>query len=348
MKIIINGRFLTQKLSGVQMFALSYANQLFKIYEEKLIVLVPVKSKINENFNFLFRVKKIGSYKGHLWEQYDLPVYLKSINYPLLINLGNSAPIFYKNKFITIHDLSIYHNKKWHNIFYRSFYKFLTPLIIKNNQKIFTVSKFSKNEIMKKFKILDNNIRVVPNSLNININKINKNKSKEEYFLFVGSLNSRKNLTTLVESFKLLSNIKVKLKLVGVSKSEFVSQFGYQINVEPIGHVYGKELRKLYINSIALIFPSHYEGFGIPLIEAMLLGSPILCSDIEVFNEVCQDAAIYFNQNDKIQIKRKILDIYSNKYLISDLIKKGYSRINNFDIDKCVKIFQHEIDNIIS
>ena len=145
MKIYINGRFLTQSYTGVQNYSLLYSRILAEHYTSDIIILIPKFSKIK--ISFPHKIKKIGINVGHLWEQIDFPIYLRLQKSPLLINFGNSAPLFYSNKFITIHDLSIYINKSWYTFVYRNFYKFLIPNNIKRCKKIITVSKFSRNEI---------------------------------------------------------------------------------------------------------------------------------------------------------------------------------------------------------
>ena len=130
MKIFINGRFLTQKLTGVQKFSFEICKQLCTIYDTKIIVLVPKQSRILIDYEKYFKVKRIGIFKGHFWEQISLPLYLNSIGKPLLLNLTNSSPALYKNKFITIHDLSVYVNSSWNRFYYRLFYKILIPIVL--------------------------------------------------------------------------------------------------------------------------------------------------------------------------------------------------------------------------
>ena len=110
MKIFINGRFLTQKLTGVQKFAYQYTNALYKLYSNNITVLVPRFTKINNDYTCKFQVMNIGINSGHLWEQIDLPLYLKKVNNPTLINLTNSGPCFYKNSFSIDSSVSIFSN----------------------------------------------------------------------------------------------------------------------------------------------------------------------------------------------------------------------------------------------
>ena len=123
MKIYINGRYLTQTMTGVQRFSYEMTKQLVKNSSFDIIVLIPKDQRINLNYVANFKIKQIGFLKGHFWEQFSLPMYLFKKNNSLLINFSNSAPVFYLNKVITVHDLSIYKNHLWFSKFYYIFYK---------------------------------------------------------------------------------------------------------------------------------------------------------------------------------------------------------------------------------
>ena len=336
MKIYINGRFLTQRLTGVQKFAYQYTNELFVQYKDNLIVLIPQKSKINNFYKKKFNVKHIGSNSGHLWEQFDLPIYLRRINNPLLISFTNSNPCFYKNKITTIHDLSIYVNINWYSIYYRFFYKIILPLIINNSLKVITVSNFSKNEILDKFSINKDKIMVLYNCV-IPSSQKKYNNDKEKYLLFIGSNNDRKNLKNLLLAFLELKNLNLNLKLVGININDLPMEYRSINRIECLGYVNNEKLDSYYVNAFALISPSLYEGFGIPLIEAMRNKCPLLVSDINVYKEVCGNAAIYFNPYDINDIKNNIEYLYNSQDLIPELINLGQEQLKNFNIKHQVK-----------
>ena len=148
MNIYLNGRYLTQQLTGVQRFAFEITKQLYKHYKNKLIILLPNNVYICRAYKDIpFNIKKIGITSGHLWEQIDIPIYLLRKSKPLLINLTNSAPIFYSNKISTIHDLSVFHTN-WYNKYYSLFYKFMISRLISNSINILTVSQFTKKCIL--------------------------------------------------------------------------------------------------------------------------------------------------------------------------------------------------------
>ena len=335
--IYINARFLTQKLSGVQRYAFEISKELFSINNKyNFILLIPSKLSINPEYDFSFNIKKIGSNKGHFWEQFDLPRYLNKKNNPLLINLTNSAPIFYKNKVSTIHDLSIFENAEWFSFKYRTFYKFLIPRIIKTSKKILTDSRFSQREILNKFSYLDSgDIDVVycSNSLKYNNNTIDD--SKDDYLLFVGGNSKRKNLKNLILAFIKLNDQKIKLKIVGNMvnhlKSDNILEHS---NIEYLGDVSNDDLINLYINAKMLVFPSFYEGFGLPPLEAISCNCPIIVSDIPVLKEVYGDSALYIDPYSIDDIMNKISKLLNDSKLREKKIRLAVTQSQKYSWKK--------------
>ena len=146
--LTVNSRFLTQNITGVQRFAIEISKQLKKLLNSKIQFVAP-KNIIHKDLAEELDVKVIGYNTGHLWEQIDLPLYLSSIGKPLLLNLSNTAPLFYKNKIVTIHDVAFKRFPQTYSFKFRMFYNLLIPIILKNSKHILTVSEFSKNEINK-------------------------------------------------------------------------------------------------------------------------------------------------------------------------------------------------------
>ena len=344
--IYINGRFLTQKLSGVQRYAFEISKQLSLFDNYDFILLLPSKSSIREEYGFLFNIQKIGSNTGHLWEQIDLPQYLKNKNTTLLINLTNSAPILYKNKFSTIHDLSVFENNEWFSFKYRTFYRFLIPRILKTSKKILTDSHFSKEEIIKKYNIDIENVNVIYCASSISkINNINKEKS-EDYLLFVGGLSKRKNLKNLINAFIELSNKNIKLKVVGSDINHLVSDdINQYSNIEYIDGVSDNQLTKLYSNARMLVFPSFYEGFGLPPLEAMSCGCPVIISDIPVLRELYENSALYVNPYSVKDIKNTISNLLNDNNLSNSLVEQGLEQSEKYSWKKSADQIIHLIED---
>jgi len=151
--IVVNSRFLTQKITGVQRHAIELSLQLKQLRPD--IKFVAPKNIIHTDIASLLKVETVGTRTGHLWEQISLPRYLKKHNKEktLLLCLANTAPLYYKNKIVTIHDVSFLANPQWFDKKFYYFYRFLIPRIARNAQTVITVSEFSKKEIIGKMKI---------------------------------------------------------------------------------------------------------------------------------------------------------------------------------------------------
>lgn len=216
MKIFVNSRFLTQKITGSQRFAIEISKQLKKITPDRFVFVAP-KNIVHNDLARELDVKIIGVNTGHIWEQIDLPLYLKKQGSPLLLNLVNTAPLSYNHKMVVIHDISWKHFPKTFSKKFYLWYKFLIPKIIKTSKFVFTVSNFSKSDLMKEFDLKDNFVKVVYNSVS-DIFKF-LNLKKEKIILSVASLQPYKNLEGLIKAFIFLKNqnkfLDFKLILVG-------------------------------------------------------------------------------------------------------------------------------------
>ena len=340
--IIINARFLTQNITGVQRFAIEISRQLKKLYGDTIQFVSP-QNIIHENLAKELDVKIIGNRTGHLWEQVDLPNYLKSIDSPLLLNLANSAPLFYKNKISTIHDIAYERFPQNFNWKFRTFYKLLIPRLTHSSKHIFTVSEFSKKEIIEFYKAKENSMSVVYNAVNEIFQPCETN-FKEKYILAVSSLNYQKNFHSLVTAFNDIEDKDIKLFLVGginkaFATTELLEEIEKNKNIIFKGRVDDDELISLYSNAICFVYPSLYEGFGIPPLEAQACGCPVVCSNAASLPEVGgEESVIYCNPYDINDIKEKIELVLSDTKLQKELVKKGFENVKRFSWQKSAKM----------
>lgn len=298
-EFFINGRFLTKPITGVGRFALEICKSL---QEEgiEFTLLVPkiYKDKLDNPFGF--NIKYLGSSNSHIWEQLFLWIFMLKKSNALLVNFSGLGPVLVKNKIITIHDLSFFHRPQWFSKGYYYFYRIFTPLAARWSQNIITVSEFSKSEILKYLKIDKDKITVVYNGNSFtNSNSQNVEAPNRKFILGVSSLDPRKNHRLLLRAFERIKDqFDMDLILVGKSDKHFNFKLGDGIKLDRVrftGYVSDEELQNLYQNASLFVYPSLYEGFGIPPLEAIFHGCPILISDIPVFHEVFRDAAVYFD-----------------------------------------------------
>ncbi|UXP33550.1 glycosyltransferase family 4 protein [Reichenbachiella agarivorans] len=332
--IVINARFLTQKISGVQRFAIEICKELVKINVE--VKLVSPKNIIHSELFDFFKCEVVGTNTGYIWEQIDLPIYLKRHEGPLLLNLCNLAPIFYRNKVSIIHDMAVFANASWFSWKFVLAYRFMIPIIARTSKKIGTVSDFSKREIIKFLKAPSDKIFIVSNAVSTNFeleHKLEKGLIAENYILTVGSLDPRKNLLSLIKAFNSRKNKNTKLVIVGSTNNVFKDQKISELIKENdaivlSGYVSDTELINLYKNASAFFYLSLYEGFGIPPLEAMTFKIPCVVSNIAVFKEIFEDACCYVDPLDIPQITflfDKVMSNPSNQVESYNRVLKKYS-----------------------
>lgn len=331
-KLIINGRFLTQKTSGVQVFALGLCREL-KQAGVVFSIVVPAHEKIQipEFENQLIRMGKLN---GHLWEQLELPKYIRK-EQALLLNLCNTGPMRLGNQVTVLHDLAFLVNPKWFHPVFGFWYRFLIPKMVRACRYLLTVSSSIRSELMEKFSLPPDSIQVISNKVDDSLLQSIAEKPEGmfflpgEYYLMVGSNDPRKNFEFAAEI--LTSQLEKNVVMVGMSHRNFNSQQSIQSDrICRLGHINTAQLKWLYENAKALVSPSLYEGFGIPNLEAMALHCPLICSNIAVFREICGQAALYFNPTDRGELVDVIRQLESNNAEIKLRIATGVSRFSAF------------------
>lgn len=330
MRVLVNGRFLTQQLTGVHRYALEICDALYALGVD-LLVLVPNKPLTHNDISF--PIERVGRFDSHLWEQMELPLYVKRhYNGQLLVNFAGLSSALYNNCVTTIHDLSFLENPKWFSLPYRLWYRWMTPITARRARRIITVSQFSRGEIVKHLGVSEEKVLVAYNAVTERLHQP-KTKATERFVLTVSSLDPRKNLSRLVEAFKSLHLTDCKLMVVGAGNKVFGAVDGLETSdaqVELLGYLNDEQIVEYYSNALAFVYPSLYEGFGIPVLEAMHFGTPVIAADIPPLHEVCQDAAVYCNPYDTQSIAAEIKHLLNDDALREKLSAKGLERQRQF------------------
>jgi len=344
--IYVNGRFLTQTLTGSQRFAYEMLNSLVRNFADGVTVLLP-PAPIKESYDVKgFFIKVIGKRTATLWEQIDLPFFLKKNGKPLLINLVNTAPLFYTNQVVSIMDMTTFINPGWFSKSFSLYYKILIPIIAKKSIKVLTISECSKNDIVKFTRINPGKIEILYCSVSDDFLKavfnevenrvvLNKfNITPNNYLLAVSSLDPRKNFERLIRSFKNI-NTDIPLVIVGSQGKVFANKnlkrlFIDAQNVILTGYLTDHEVANLYFSAKCFIYPSLYEGFGMPPLEAMACNCPTIVSNIASLPEVCGNASIYVDPYDTNSISDAIRQIIENDQLRNEMTAIGHDQVKNF------------------
>ena len=342
---VVNGRYLTQKASGVHRYAFEICNQL---YEMGIDFHVAIPQGIQADYKFKFKTVKCGSIQnGHIWEQVSLPRYLKSIGSPLLISLTSCGPLFYKNQIMTIHDVSHERRPEWFSKGYYRFYHFMMPRIGKKAHAVLTVSQFSKQEIIETLGIDANKIHVVHSNVPFHdtpsteeLLNFKRSIESEKYILAVSNMDPRKNFAQLIRAFNNIEDKSVKLYIIGMRQKAFNSPDLQELVSDRVhlpGFVDDEQLKQMYQNAILSVYPSLYEGFGLPPLESMTFGCPTIVSDIPALREVTQDAGLYVDPYNVDDITEKINLLLKDENLQQSLRIKGLQQIKKYSWEKSAK-----------
>lgn len=241
----------------------------------------------------------------------------------------------YKEQIITLHDIICIHHPEQYRAQYW-YFKYILPFIIKTCKAVITVSHTSKEEICRYYHLSPDFVYVVPNALQANT--IIEDRRNERYLLAVGASYRHKNIHELILNAEIWKK-RYRLKIVSAGGeycaflNRVIREQGVSDIVDVMGFVSEEELHKLYAGCSALVYPSLWEGFGIPPLEAMRFGKPAILSDIGIFREIFQDAAIYITLGNNDSWKTAF-DILGNEQLLQRIRKRQTDILNQYSWSK--------------
>ncbi|MDH6353918.1 glycosyltransferase involved in cell wall biosynthesis [Dysgonomonas sp. PH5-45] len=333
---VINGRFLTQRPTGVHFYAMNICNSLYDLGADFVVV---TPTEINPDYDIRFKTVSCGKLNTHLWEQLSLPRYLKSIGSPLLISLTGCGPLNYSNQIMTIHDVSHERHPEWFSKNYYRFYHYMMPRIARKAHQVLTVSEFSRNEIVDTLGVDPQKISVIyGDTPRHDIPPVTKNRTESErYIIAVSSMDPRKNFVRLVEAFKEIDDKSLKLYIIGMRFKAFNTPDMQNLITENVvlpGYVDDDRLIEMYQNAEFSVYPSLYEGFGIPPLEAMCCGCPVIASDIPAIKEISGDAVLYFDPYDVSDLTAKMNLLLNDSSLQDSLKEKGRAQVEKYSWKK--------------
>jgi glycosyltransferase involved in cell wall biosynthesis len=241
--------------------------------------------------------------KGHIWEQVYLPTLLRQ---RLLWSPGNTGPLGVSRQVLTVHDAATLDHPEWFERKFALWYAAMLPRLIRKVRAVITVSHFSKERIVRLTGIEPDRVHVIFNGVDRRFRPVDPKTVKEAitglglthpYILFVGSLEPRKNLKALLDAWRLRSFDGATLAVAGTTGRLFQRlQFdSIPRGVHWLGRVEDDLLPVLYSGAAGFVYPSIYEGFGLPPLEALACGCPVAVSDIPAHREVCGEIAKYFD-----------------------------------------------------
>ncbi len=303
-----------------------------------------------EEFDWeIVKPKPIKGYRT-IWEHTLLPIETLIKKADLLFSPSNIIPLYLPKKvkvIVTVHDVRVKAFPETFSRNTRMYYNLIYSYLFKRANAVITVSEFSKSEILKYFPESEGKVYVIPNGINTQKFRF-LNIPKKKQILFIGAIAKHKNIKVIFESFsRIYKLIPHKIVIVGSKDSgmpqdEEMFKLINSIPQERIiftGKIGDEEVINLYNESEVFIFPSLYEGFGFPVLEAMSCGCPVIASNRSSIPEVCGDAGILFDPENPEDLAQKILEVTQNENLAKDLIKKGLERVKSFSWEETSKMY---------
>jgi glycosyltransferase involved in cell wall biosynthesis len=295
-------------------------------------------------------------------EQIKFPRLLEKYKLDIMHFPHFNVPLLYRKKFIvTIHDLILIHfptvrSSTLHPILYWIkflAYKIVIKSALKRAEKIIAVSNFTKNDILENYSFIPDDKIVVTHEACEDFCMLSPNKDREilarynieePYIMYVGNAYPHKNLENLIAAFKTIKKKHKDLKLVLVGKTDYfylrlenLARSQKTKDIIFVGYIPDYELDTIFHNAEIYVFPSLYEGFGLPPLEAMAKGTPVASSDHPCMKEILGDSARYFDGKNISEIAGAIDEILENRDLRKNLVERGYERIGKYSWKKMAK-----------
>lgn len=358
MKIAIEAqRLFRRKKHGMEIVALEIIRELQKLNKEDSFFVIAKSDLddqcISETKNFI--IKKINSTFYPFWEQIKLPQYLKKIKPDLLHCTANTAPVFPKTRLIiTIHDVIYMESVNFSGSSYQNFgnlyRKFIVPKVAKKAKIIITVSEFEKKVISKRLNISENKIRVIYNAVNpqfkiLGMERLlpfkNKYQLPDQFILHFGNTAPKKNTIGVLKAYSIYSSGNngndFALVITDCSK-DYIESLLKEINhpelinrIHILNYISFTEVPFLYNLSKVFLYPSHRESFGMPVVEAMACGVPVITSNTSALPEIAGGAAILVDPIDENEIARQINKLITDAELYNSYKEKGLTNAQRFN-----------------
>ncbi len=349
MRIVVNGRFLTRRVTGVERYALEITRRLRAAPQHEVEVVCP-RDVLDTAAAAELGAVVVGRRRGHPWEQLDLP---RAARGRLLLDLCNTYPLATRRQLVALHDAGVFAVPDAYALAFRSWYRLLFRASRWRSLGIVTVSEFSRRELVRRAGVPRSAIAVAPPGTEHLVGRprdptiLERTAPGRPYVLAVGSDSPHKNLGAVAAAARLLERPDFDIVMAGGSRHGVfrgVAQGADPPHLRRLGYVSDAELATLYDHAQAFVHPSRYEGFGIPPLEAMRLGCPVIVSTAASLPEVCGDAALYVDPSDPQDIARALERVMSDADLRADLKRRGRLRAEAFTWDASARAWLDAID----
>ncbi|MBE0682745.1 MAG: glycosyltransferase family 4 protein [Anaerolineales bacterium] len=319
LKLAIDARYAQRRITGVE----RYAHEISK--------------RLTLEKRFIKPEYLPGRVGGHLWEQIILPAKIQKGEF--LWSPANAGPWLVRNQVVTLHDASVFDHPEWFNPTFAAWTRLSWKILARRARAILTVSEFSKHRLKLHLRLTDEKIHVVYNGVSTPFEQQSPRKMKavkekygikKPYFLFVGTMEPRKNLKVLLEAWQRFNSKSHELFLAGSIGRVFSATSPMIRSI----YIADEDLPALYSGAAAFVFPSLYEGFGLPVLEAMACGVPVITSKTSAFPEIFGDAALLIDPANPEETALAMQEIIENKSLVSTLRERGLKKASSLSWEK--------------
>ncbi|TPP05474.1 glycosyltransferase family 4 protein [Rhizobium glycinendophyticum] len=352
--IVFNGKFLTVAPTGVH----RVAEELIQAFERLMVncqlvgelpevtVAAPTTAERKPALSLIRLIKQgfaSGLPREFPWEQINLPWIARNA---LLINLCNMGPIFHPDSLTMIHDAQVYLTPASYSLGFRLWYRLIQPLLGRTNRRILTVSEYSKVQLVRYGIAPAEKITVIYNGCDHVLTHkpapgfvAERGLERGGYVVALSSTQAHKNIRVLFKAFSDQRLSHLTLVLFGATNRETFENLGFEVpaNVRFVGRINDAELSALMVEALAFACPSTTEGFGLPPLEAMILGCPSIISPCGALPEVCGDAALQAAPHTPDQWVEQVLRLADDQGLQARLREKGRQRAGLFTWDTAAR-----------
>jgi glycosyltransferase involved in cell wall biosynthesis len=344
--VYINGKFTAQPTTGVQRVATELVRaldrQLLALADNRRwVLLCPAQGLRCSTSCIEVRVVGPGAWPLHLWEQCALPWHARD---GVLINLTGSSPMVGRRQICMLHDAAVFDRPQAYGAAFVAWYRLLFRRQARQALALMTVSRTARARLAQHLCVAEARIHLVPNGgdhlLAVRPDAAVLDRlglRGQRFVLAVGSANPSKNLSRLSQAFASLNEMQdLHLVVVGDGNAAVFAAGGGPVagdRIHRVGRLGDAELKALYEAALALVFPSLYEGFGLPPLEAMSCGCPVLASNASSVPEVCGDAALYFDPLSVDAMTAALRQLVGDAALRQRLIVAGAARVRGMSWD---------------
>jgi glycosyltransferase involved in cell wall biosynthesis len=312
-----------------------------------------LKSRLRDVYGISLRDVKLKHAPTHPLDALRLSWYLATQKASLFISPGFNVPIWSRCPVVaTVHDLIHVRHKGEQTLAKSLYYRFLQRPVVRRSPVTLTVSEFSKSQILDWYDLPEWKVVSVQNGISNAFRKDGPTRSVDDpYFVYVGNTKPHKNLPALLDAFSSIAKT-TRARLLMVVKSDpwlqhQLQERGLNERVDLVSGIDDETLATYYRGAVATILPSYFEGFGLPLVEAMACGCPVVGANVTSIPEVVGSAGILFSPENPSELAAIMMELLTDTHRCHQLSNQGITRAQDFSWDRVAESTFHAIKPLL-